>query len=226
MEKRTLYPIGVQNFEKLRREGYAYVDKTALVWELANIGSYCFLSRPRRFGKSLLVSTLEAYFQGKRELFDGLALASLEEQWKSYPVLHLDLNAERYRQPSDLDSILDRYLRQWEEKYGCNSAEDTPASRFYDIIRRACEQTGERVVVLVDECDKPLVQTLDNEELADEYRSMLKAFYGVLKSSDRYIRFALLTGVTKFSKVSVFSDLNNLDDISMWGNMISFIPTG
>lgn len=118
MEKRVLYPIGVQNFEKLRREGYAYVDKTALVWELANTGSYYFLSRPRRFGKSLLISTLEAYFQGKRELFDGLAIASMEQQWKTYPVLHLDLNAERYRKPEDLTSILNRYLLLWEEKYG------------------------------------------------------------------------------------------------------------
>ena len=217
MEKRILYPIGVQNFEKLRQDGFAYVDKTALVWELANTGSYYFLSRPRRFGKSLLISTLEAYFQGKRELFEGLAITSLEQQWKTYPVLHLDLNAERYRERSDLDSILNRYLLLWEEIYVRNPSEDTAASRFSGIIRRACEQTGERVVVLVDEYDKPMVQTLDNEELADEYRSMLNAFYGVLKSSDRYIRFALLTGVTKLSKVSVFSDLNNLDDISMWG---------
>ncbi len=221
MERKILYPIGVQNFESLRRDGYAYVDKTALVWELANTGRYYFLSRPRRFGKSLLVSTLEAYFQGKRELFDGLALAGLEHQWKSYPVLHLDLNAKRYSCPEDLTAILNMHLEQWEKRYGDEYKDRNVDERFAQIIRRACEQTGDRVVVLVDEYDKPLVQTLDNEELADEYRSMLKGFYGVLKSSDQYIRFALLTGVTKLSKVSVFSDLNNLDDISMWNRFHS-----
>ncbi len=215
MEKRILFPIGVQNFESLRLDGYAYVDKTALVWELANTGRYYFLSRPRRFGKSLLVSTLEAYFQGKRELFDGLALTGLERQWKSYPVLHLDLNAKRYSSPEDLTAILNMHLEQWEKRYGDEYRNRNVDERFAQIIRRTFEQTGERVVVLVDEYDKPLVQTLDNEELADEYRSMLKGFYGVLKSSDQYVRFALLTGVTKFSKVSVFSDLNNLRDISM-----------
>ena len=210
------YPIGVQNFERIRREGYTYVDKTAMVWQLANQGRYYFLNRPRRFGKSLLISTLEAYFEGKRELFEGLAISGMEKEWKAYPVLHLDLNAQRYVAVANLEEILDRYLRRWESLYGRDEQSFSLSGRFAEVIRRAYEQTGLPVVILVDEYDKPLAMNLNNEALQDEYRSMLKAFYGVMKSSDRYIRMGFLTGVTKFSKVSVFSDLNNLDDISMW----------
>ena len=216
MERPTRYPIGIQNFESLILDGFAYVDKTALVWELANMGRYYFLGRPRRFGKSLLISTLKAYFEGKRELFKGLAIEQMETEWTTYPVLHFDLNAERYKKAEDLLSILDRHLRQMEQMYGRDPLDVTLADRFTAVIRNAYEQTGQRAVVLVDEYDKPMVNNLDNEPLADEYRDTLKAFYGVLKSSDQYIRFAMLTGVTKFSKVSVFSDLNNLDDISLW----------
>lgn len=209
------YPIGIQNFESLRREGYTYVDKTDLVWQLANLGRYYFLSRPRRFGKSLLVSTLEAYFEGKRELFEGLAIADMEKEWKKYPVMHIDLNAAEYKSREGLESILDGHLRKWEALYGRDEADKTLPLRFGSVIRRAFEQTGSSVVILVDEYDKPLTMNIGNEELQDEMRSILKAFYGVMKSADRYIKLGFLTGVTKFSKVSVFSDLNNIRDISM-----------
>ena len=215
------YPIGIQNFESLRREGYAYVDKTAMVWRLANYGRYYFLSRPRRFGKSLLLSTIEAYMEGKRELFEGLAIAELEKDWKKYPILHLDLNAEQYKKEDDLVQILDRHLREWEDKYGRDERTKTLSGRFYEVIRNTYEQTGMPVVILVDEYDKPMVLNLDNEPLQDEFRSILKAFYGVMKSADRYIKLGFLTGVTKFSKVSAFSDLNNLDDISMQRDYIT-----
>ena len=209
------YPIGIQNFEKIRKDGYVYIDKTELIYHLATTGSYYFLSRPRRFGKSLLVSTLEAYFQGKRELFEGLAMEKLEKKWTVYPVLHLDLNARKYETGLSLTEELNKHLEMWEKQYGDTYADRSPEERFYHIIRQAYEQTGQRVVILVDEYDKPLLQAIGNDALQTEYRNTLKAFYGVLKSMDGYIKFALLTGVTKFGKVSVFSDLNNLDDISM-----------
>ena len=209
------YPIGIQTFETVRREGYCYVDKTALVHQLAQNGKYYFLSRPRRFGKSLLISTLEAYFQGKKELFDGLALEHLEREWTEYPVLHLDLNSRNYVDTESLPAILNQHLEAWEALYGTNPAEKSPSLRFQGIIQRAAERCGRNVVVLVDEYDKPLLQALGNEPLLTAYRQQLKAFYGALKSKDAYLRFALLTGVTKSSKVSVFSDLNNLQDISM-----------
>lgn len=210
-----IYPIGIQNFEKIRRDGYFYVDKTALVYQLAKSGSYYFLSRPRRFGKSLLLSTLEAYFEGKKELFAGLAIEELEKNWERYPVLHLDLNARQYENIGSLLEELNKYLEIWEQLYDSPFGDRKPEERFYQVIRRAYEKTGQRVVILIDEYDKPLLQAIGNPELQEAYRSLLKAFYGVMKSADGYIRFAMLTGVTKFSKVSVFSDLNNLKDISM-----------
>ena len=209
-----LYPVGIQNFEKIRRDGYCYIDKTALVYQLVKTGSYYFLSRPRRFGKSLLISTLEAYFSGKKELFEGLAMEGLEKEWKRYPILHLDLNIEKYDTPDSLDDILNRNLVAWENLYGSDPAEVSLSLRFAGVVQRACEKTGERVVILVDEYDKPMLQAINSPELQDAYRSTLKPFYGVLKSMDGYIKFALLTGVTKFGKVSVFSDLNNLMDLS------------
>lgn len=208
-------PIGIQTFEDIRRENYIYVDKTAFAWRLANIGKPYFLSRPRRFGKSLLLSTFEAYFTGKKELFKGLAIEQMETEWKVYPVLHLDLNAEKYDSPDRLFQILDSHLNMWEDRYGKDVRDETVSTRFSGVIRRASEKTGIQVVVLVDEYDKPLLQALGNDELLEEYRKTLKAFYGVLKSADRYLRFVFLTGVTKFSQVSVFSDLNQLNDISM-----------
>jgi hypothetical protein len=211
-----IYPIGRQNFENLRNEGYVYVDKTALIYKLVKEGSIYFLSRPRRFGKSLLLSTLEAYFTGKKELFTGLAMEQLEKEWHKYPVLHLDLNAERYENIEELKNILHTYLRQWENEYGSNESHNISLSqRFRAVIRAAKEKTGRNVVVLIDEYDKPILQAIGNVPLQEEFRNMLKAFYGVLKSADADLKFALLTGVTKFAKVSVFSDLNNLNDISM-----------
>ena len=209
------YPIGIQAFDKLRTEGFVYVDKTALVHKMVQEGNYYFLSRPRRFGKSMLISTLKAYFEGKRELFQGLAMEQLEQEWRVHPVLHLDLNIEKYASLESLDNILESNLVQWENLYGADPSERSFSLRLAGIIRRAYEKTGERVVVLVDEYDKPLLQSISNKALQDEFRATLKSVYGVLKTMDECIKFALLTGVTKFSKVSVFSDLNNLKDISM-----------
>ena len=209
-----LYPVGIQNFESLRHDGYCYVDKTALMYRLVKTGRYYFLSRPRRFGKSLLISTLEAYFQGKKELFEGLAVHELEKEWAEYPILHLDLNIGQYDTGQSLNDILNRSLVAWERQYGSDPAEVSLPLRLAGVVKRASEQTGRRVVILVDEYDKPMLQAIGNESLQDEYRNTLKPFYGVLKTMDGYIRFALLTGVTKFGKVSVFSDLNNLMDIS------------
>ena len=209
-----LYPVGIQNFESLRRDGYFYVDKTAKIFELARTGRYYFLSRPRRFGKSLLISTLEAYFQGKKELFEGLAMEGLEKEWKRYPILHLDLNTEKYDTAEALDAKLELALSEWESLYGSNPHEKSLATRFEGTIKRAAAKAGERVVILIDEYDKPMLQAIGDQVRQDAYRSTLKAFYGALKSQDGNIKFALLTGVTKFGKVSVFSDLNNLMDLS------------
>ena len=208
-------PIGIQTFEKIRTEGYLYVDKTSFVWKIANLGKPYFFSRPRRFGKSLLISTFEAYFEGRKELFEGLAISQMEEKWEKHPVLHLDLNAEKYDTVASLNAIISNHLTQWEAIYGKGEDEETLSNRFRGVIRRANEQTGKGVVVLVDEYDKPLLQAMHNPELMEAYRTTLKAFYGVLKSADKHLRFVFLTGVTKFSQVSVFSDLNQLNDISL-----------
>ena len=208
------YPIGIQNFEKIRKDGFVYVDKTALIYQIVSEGSYYFLSRPRRFGKSLLLSTFEAYFQGKKELFEGLAISKLEKNWNAFPILHLDLNTEKYDSVTALENKLNLALSEWEGLYGNNPNERSLSTRFEGVIRRAAEHTGKQAVILVDEYDKPMLQAIGNNELQKEYRSSLKAFYGALKSCDKYIRFAFLTGVTKFGKVSVFSDLNNLTDLS------------
>jgi hypothetical protein len=214
-------PIGIQDFEDIRIKGYLYVDKTAYVYRLANEGKPYFLSRPRRFGKSLLLSTLKAYFLGKKELFEEagelprLAVADLEKDWTEYPVFHIDLNAGLYNSPAALESVFGGNLRPLEEKWGRNPEEDTFSTRFLGLIQRACEKTGRQVVVLIDEYDKPLLETMDNPELNEDIRKGLKAFYGVLKTADPYLRFVFLTGVTKFSQVSVFSDLNQLRDISL-----------
>ena len=212
------YPIGIQNFESLISEGYLYVDKTDLIFRMVNEGSYYFLSRPRRFGKSLTVSVLEAYFSGKRELFKGFAIEKLEKNWKTYPVLHLDMNVDNYISKEVLDSVLDDYLSRWEKQYGVEEKARSASLRLKSVIIAAYEKTRMPVVMLVDEYDKPLLQSFDNEELQDEMRDALKAFYGMLKPLDGYVKFGFFTGVTKISKVSVFSDLNNLDDITMWND--------
>ena len=210
-----LYPIGIQNFEKIRKEGYTYVDKTALIHRLATTGTYYFLSRPRRFGKSLLVSTMEAYFKGKKELFNGLAMEGLEKDWVEYPVLHIDLNIGRYIEPKDLDVILHQHLNNWEAQYGISQKYDDFGARFSDVIDAVVSKTGRKVVILVDEYDKPIVNNLRNEPLIDYYRKTLQGFYSVLKAKDGQIRFGFLTGVSKIGKLSVFSTLNNLTDISL-----------
>lgn len=215
------YPIGIQDFEKLRTNGYSYVDKSRFVYKLATEGEYYFLSRPRRFGKSLFLSTLEAYFQGKKELFKGLAIYDLETEWKKYPIFHIDLNTANFREKDSLYTVLNDYLTTWESKYGTRESEATLALRFKGVIARAAEKEGCGVIILIDEYDKPILQTLRDPELQAEHRAQLKAFYSVLKTQDRYIKFAFLTGVTKFGKVSVFSDLNNLTDISMDHRYIS-----
>lgn len=208
-------PIGIQNFEDLRGSGYKYVDKTAIMYSLVDSGKYYFLSRPRRFGKSLFLSTLDAYFRGKKELFAGLAVEGLEKNWVEYPVFHLDLNTRNYQDEDSLTSELNKHLEYWEKEYGDEFKGRAIEERFTQVIRLAYEKTGRKVVILVDEYDKPILQSIGNEELQNQYRAILKGFYGALKSMDGFIRFAFLTGVTKFGKVSVFSDLNNLNDISM-----------
>ena len=218
-------PIGIQSFEKMRNDKYLYVDKTKYVYNLVCTSSPYFLSRPRRFGKSLFLSTLKAYFLGQKELFKGLYIEKAEEKraeiekneaWVEYPVFYLDFNVGRYDLEEALAESLDYFLRKEEKLYGLKNEGDSFGKRFQSLIETAYNKTGRQVVILVDEYDKPLLQTMGiNETLNEEYRNTLKAFYSVIKTCDQYIRFAFLTGVTKFSKVSIFSDLNNLQDISM-----------
>ncbi len=212
-------PVGVQSFKDLREKGFVYVDKSEFIWKLSNTAKVFFLSRPRRFGKSLFLSTLEAYFRGQKELFEGLKIAKLEEgqenPWQEYPVLRIDFNSAVYTSQNALLSIFDFFFERNEEKYGASSTKEI-ATRFERLVYNAYKKTGKQVVILVDEYDKPLISTMvDNKELYEEYRKMMKGFYGVIKSCDQYIRFVFLTGVTKFSRVSIFSDLNSLIDISL-----------
>lgn len=209
-------PVGIQDFEKLREEGFVYVDKTALVYKLTRTSCPYFFSRPRRFGKSLLISTLEAYFLGKKHVFEGLAIAALETEWAEYPVLHFDFNGQNYSDPNGLTEIFAAHFRDWEKQYGIQKQSDSLGVRFADVIKSAHEQTGRKVVVLIDEYDKPLLETLSlKEEQIEENRAIFKGVFGQLKRMDAYLRFVLFTGVTKFSKVSIFSDLNQLQDITM-----------
>lgn len=209
------YPIGIQTFEDIRRDGYVYVDKTEQVYRLAANGKFYFLSRPRRFGKSLLLSTMEAYFLGRKDLFEGLAIAELEKDWAPYPVLRIDLSGEDYSQSGALGVVLSRLLKRWEDLYGVTDIADTTSARFKEVIDTAYAKTGKQVVILIDEYDKPIVDNLTNPELADVFRTQLQGFYSVMKSQDAHIRLGFLTGVTKIGKLSVFSGLNNLRDISM-----------
>ena len=212
------YPLGIQTFSKVIGGGHVYVDKTALVHQLAQIESCVFLSRPRRFGKSLLLSTLEAYFQGRRELFSGLALEPLETRWDTHPVLRLDLNNGNYTQNSqELSDKLNSFLREHAQEYGFTFQSESIGERFRDLVKHIHAQTGKRVVILIDEYDKPIIANVERGkvDLQNEMRNILKGFYGTLKTCDEHIRFAMLTGVSRFSKLSVFSDLNNIIDISM-----------
>ena len=209
------FPIGIQNFRTLREDGYLYIDKTELIYKLVDTGCYYLLSRPRRFGKSLLVSTLEAYFQGKKEQFKGLAMERLEKDWTARPVFHLDLNVGKYESTQSLLDTLNEALTVWEQEYGAAEAERNVGLRFKGVVQRAYEKTGHRVAILVDEYDKPLLQNIGNNELQEELRGILRLFYSVLKTQDRYIKFGLLTGVSKFSKLSVFSDLKIFRSIAI-----------
>ena len=209
------YPIGIENFEKLINSGFLYIDKTEYIHRLANQSGYYLLCRPRRFGKSLFLSTLEAFFEGKRELFEGLAITKYDYDWEPRPVLHLNLVNVDASDPDKLENSLDRQFRKWEEKYGMTNIARNLSDRFGEIIQTAYERTGKQVVILIDEYDKPLVSHIDSEEEKDKFRAILKPIYSNLKGCDRYIKMALLTGVSRFSRLSIFSDLNNLLDISL-----------
>ncbi len=210
-------PIGVQSFEKMREGGFIYVDKTRYVHELVMYSGQYFLSRPRRFGKSLFLSTLKAYWQGRKELFEGLEIAELEKDnegaFETYPVFYFDFNGQNY-QAAALEDVLDGMLLKWEKIYGCEK-EGLLSDRFKRLLEAAREKTGKKCVVLVDEYDKPLLEVLENNELEEQNKAVFKGFFGTLKSYDEYLQFVFITGVTKFSKVSIFSDLNQLKDISL-----------
>ncbi len=219
------YPIGMQSFDQIREMGFVYVDKTDMVYRLATEGKIYFLSRPRRFGKSLLVSTLKHYFLGHKELFQGLAIESLEKDWLEYPVFHIDFNGTDFTRPGSLLSVLEGYVATWEHDYGASPYQEDLGKRFAYVLKQVHEQTGRRAVVLIDEYDKPLLDVLDCNiyatvngnriRLEDWHRSLLKGFYSVFKGTDEHLRFVLLTGVTKFSQISVFSGFNQPADISM-----------
>ena len=208
------YPIGIQSFDQIIEGNWVYVDKTDLVYRLVTTTKTCFLSRPRRFGKSLLVSTLDAYFRGRKELFDGLMIAKLEKDWHQYPVFKIDFNGVNFTEKGNLEATIEYYLANWEKIYGETPREVPMGKRFEQILSLAYQQTGRRAVVLVDEYDKPILDALDTP-LEDANREILKAFYSTFKGADEYLRFVLLTGVTKFSQVSVFSGFNQPKDISM-----------
>ena len=215
MNKPRYLPIGIQTFEELRTKNYIYVDKTAFVDNIVRSGKPYFLSRPRRFGKSLFLSTLRSYFEGRKDLFEGLAISKTETEWKEYPVFYFDFTGKNYETVDDVILKIGDTLEKLENIYGKNTESDDIAIRFKNLIEAAYEKTGLQVVVLVDEYDKPLLQNVDNPEMEDKIRSVLKGFYGNLKGEDQYLRFVFITGVTRFDKVSIFSDLNNLRDISL-----------
>ena len=209
------YPIGIQNFEDLRNNHCVYIDKTELIYEMTHSDKVYFLSRPRRFGKSLLVSTLEAYFQGKKHLFEGLAMERLETEWTEYPVLHMDFSRRKYTDEDKLNELLNIQISHWEQLYGSDEKECSFSGRFEGVIRRAYEKTGKQVVVLVDEYDSPLLDTNSNPDLQKKLRNVVRDFFSPLKGAGQYLRFLLLTGISKFSQLSIFSELNNLQNISM-----------
>ena len=201
------YPIGIQSFDQLIEDGYVYVDKTDLVYRLVKEGKIYFLSRPRRFGKSLLVSTLKNYFLGRKELFKGLKMEALEKDWKVYPVFHIDFNGGNFTQKGVLQRWIDGYVSSWERELGMEADKSLPTGlRFIELLKTAYEKSGLRAVVLVDEYDKPILDVLDyDKDLEEEHRNILKGFYSTFKGADEYLQFVFLTGVTKFSQVSVVS---------------------
>ncbi len=209
------YPIGIQTFSEMIREGYVYVDKTDLVWQLAHYAKYVFLSRPRRFGKSLLTSTLESYFKGERELFEGLKIMELEQEWTVYPTIRLDLSSARHMPPKDVRQELENILAPYEKEYGENPKETTPGMRLGGIIDRAYEQTGRQVAVIIDEYDSPLLDVLHEDDRLAEMREIMQEFYQRLKQREAKIKFCFITGITKFSQLSIFSSINNLANVTM-----------
>ena len=210
------YPIGIQTFKKIRQDGYLYIDKTSYIPPLLKNSQYVFLSRPRRFGKSLLISMLESFFKGERELFDGLAIDKLmPEPWESHPVIHLDLSGEDYNDGNVLEMKLNSFLERYESQLELQQANTTISDRFRNIVRTLHETTGSRVVVLIDEYDNPITSAIGKPELQERFRDILYGFYSSLKSIDAHIHFCMLTGVTKYGHLSVFSGLNNLLDISL-----------
>lgn len=216
MEGRRLYPIGIQTFSKLREGNYVYVDKTELVYRMTHGASgYIFLSRPRRFGKSLLTSTLHSYFEGRKDLFEGLAIECLEKEWTSYPVLHFDMSTAKHMDKDRLLSELERKLYDYERIYGRDESAIYTNQRLESLIKRAYAQTGQKVVVLIDEYDAPLLDVVHEEKELPKLRDVMRNFYSPLKACDPYLRFVFLTGITKFSQLSIFSELNNIKNISM-----------
>lgn len=214
-------PIGVQGFESLRNDGYLYVDKTEYIYRLVKSGKSFFLSRPRRFGKSLFLSALKAYWEGKRRLFDGLKISELMEKnaenWEPRPVFYFDFTGENYRDHSGLEEILDEHLRRWEVEYDIREIKGSLGARFRSLLSKAKEKSGHRSVVLVDEYDKPLLDVMDDNALEEKNKALFKGFFSTLKGYDDYLEFVFITGVTKFERVSIFSDLNQLRDISLSG---------
>ncbi|MDE7349807.1 MAG: ATP-binding protein [Muribaculaceae bacterium] len=211
---RVRYPIGIQTFRDIIEGEYLYVDKTEMVYGIAQKYRYVFLSRPRRFGKSLLTSTFEAYFKGEKELFKGLAMESLEKEWRSYPVLRFDFSGNNFNDPERLIGHIKSYLDEFEKAYGIHTEGDISV-RFRELIREVSLKYGRKVVILIDEYDKPLLDSLHIRHLHENLKDELRGFYSVIKASDQYIRFALLTGITKFGRLSIFSGMNNLKDISL-----------
>ena len=210
------YPIGIQTFSEVIREGYTYVDKTDLVWELAHYAKYVFLSRPRRFGKSLLTSTLDSYFKGEKELFEGLKIMNLEKEWQQYPVIRLSLSMAKNQDSLDaLRDMLLLLLKRYKEKYGSDPAEKTPGGVLAGLIKRAYDKVGKQVVVLIDEYDAPLLDVLHENEMLAPIRKVMQEFYQPLKDSEDMIKFCFITGITKFSQLSIFSTINNLKNVTM-----------
>ena len=211
-----LYPIGIQTFSKIREGNYLYIDKTAYVYRMTHsASSYMFLSRPRRFGKSLLTSTLHSYFSGRKDLFHGLAMEKLEKEWTEYPVLHFDMSTAKHADSEQLLQELNLKLYGYEQIYGRLEEEVNPNQRLMGLIKRAYEQTGKKVVVLIDEYDAPLLDVVHERENLDVLRNIMRNFYSPLKACDPYLRYVFLTGITKFSQLSIFSELNNIENISM-----------
>lgn len=213
--KRRRYPVGIQTFSEIIRGNYVYVDKTDLVWQLTDYAKYIFLSRPRRFGKSLLSSTLHSYFAGERELFEGLKIMELEKEWTQYPVLHFDLSGAKHMAPQDVRAELGRIIKPYETIYGSEPDETTPGMRMAGLVNRAYEQTGRQVAVIIDEYDAPLLDVLHDDQRLFEMREVMQEFYQRLKMLDPKIKFCFITGITKFSQLSIFSTINNLMNVTM-----------